>query len=70
MPNPVVDNVQFDFIGIDETAELKVEIADVNGRIVLSRNYTPNGSRLTENINTEALLPGVYFVLFNNGNIR
>jgi PKD repeat protein len=70
MPNPASTEFQFDFIGLDENSDLEIEIVDVNGRSVLNRQFTANGSRLTGTVDTDALLPGFYFVKFKNGTVQ
>ncbi len=62
-PNPVNNQL---FISLDNAInqDYKVEVRDIQGRIVLEQNYSSNGATNVININTESLNEGMYILDF------
>ena len=58
-PNPVINNIKFDF-NLNGTLSLLIDLIDIKGRIILNRFPISKGS----NISMKHCSPGIYFLKF------
>lgn len=64
-PNPASDNlnISLDFV---KSGKVTMNITDVLGKVCITKNYI--GTKVNDQINTNALKAGVYFATFSNEN--
>ncbi|MFP4059969.1 MAG: T9SS type A sorting domain-containing protein [Bacteroidales bacterium] len=67
-PNPVKDELLID-INNAHSGKIKVEIADVTGKIVYNGFILKNYEKHTESVNVSSLNNGIYIVQFTSGDI-
>jgi ribosomal protein L14 len=60
-PNPATSNINLQYID-DKTGKLGINTYDVNGRLVISQEFSKDQSLLTNQIDISRLKPGVYYL--------
>ncbi|MEP7278827.1 MAG: PKD domain-containing protein, partial [Bacteroidota bacterium] len=60
-PNPATSTINLQFID-DKTGKLGIVAYDVNGRLVMSEEFSKSQSLITKEINVSQLKPGVYYL--------
>ena len=69
-PNPVQSNATIEF-NLNEGAMVQLDVVNVLGQTLISRNYNANAGNNSIDINVDALSNGVYFANLNvNGDIK
>ncbi len=67
-PNPAVDQVRMVFAANAERSQ--VDIFDLTGKLVLTRNFAVNRGLSTLDMDISALESGVYFISLTSGSER
>ncbi|WP_299382528.1 thrombospondin type 3 repeat-containing protein [uncultured Lacinutrix sp.] len=63
-PNPVIDNLKITLPNSIKQTEIKLQVFDVNGKLVINKNYRNNNSN-TLDVPFANLNSGVYFIKMN-----
>lgn len=63
-PNPIYDNLNFNFQNGTVVSDLQIEIFDIQGRLVLSKEIADGNNEVS--LNVENLYSGVYLVKITN----
>jgi len=69
IPNPVKSNARIDLY-MPQYGNLKLQLTDLNGKVIISQNYSLMAGKQTLDVNLENLPSGIYFVSLQDGNRR
>ncbi len=67
-PNPASNYLKFDLENMDENP-VSITVTNLNGEIVLYREYQGNNDKLSKQIDITGLSKGMYIIYFQNGKV-
>jgi hypothetical protein len=67
-PNPSKETSTLNIENINDKA--RISVVDMQGRVILQRELTPNNNSITTTIDTKDLSQGIYFVKINSDKIN